>query len=375
MHMNDFGERKSGRFTTTLQGNAAFIPDPLMALDLPITWQLASQLSAADAAVAEAVGACRRQLNPSLVIRPFQRNEAILSSRIEGTIATPQELAVMEADPAAGLRGSEDAKEVHNYLRALDLGIEQLATLPLSLRLIRNLHECLMKGVRGEEKTPGEFRRDQVSIGKKGQTEKEARFVPPPPLDMVSCLDDFERFLHTDRYPSLIRMAIMHYQFEAIHPFGDGNGRTGRLLMALFLQAEKRTESPIVYLSPFFERNDREYRDLLLSVSTHGTWIEWVSFVLGGIVSQCQEATRRIGELDVLATDFKARIRKAPGPLQAVVEDLFFSPIIHADMIAAKYGVSHQTAMNWIGRLQEAGILNGAQKSGRRTLYIAKELL
>lgn len=342
-------------------------------------WDLVRLLSQADAAVAEATGACRRHINPLIVLRPFQRNEAILSSRIEGTIATARDVAVLEAkagkDPLHSKRHSADTREVANYLDALDLGIARLAEIPLSLRLIRDIHRRLMSGVRGEENTPGEFRRHQAAIGKPGQNEQEARFVPPPPQEMMACLDDFEKFLHSEAYPPLIKMALAHYQFEAIHPFGDGNGRTGRLLIPLMLLSEQRLGSPVLYLSPYFEKNDREYRDHLLAISQKGTWREWITFVLRGVVSQCKETIARLDELDTLLKDYRDRVTDAPGPLQAIIDDLLMRAVISADMIVQKYGVSHQTAINWIRRLQAAKVLTDSLKSGRETIYIAGRLL
>ncbi len=377
MDPKTFGDNKTGRFLPTLLGNSAFVPDPLVKLEVPLDWSLVRLLSEADAAVSEVTGACRRHINPLLVLRPFQRREAILSSRIEGTITTARELVAMEAKPEkeAEREHTSETREVRNYLDALDLGINRLSEIPLSLRLIRELHKRLMDGVRGERNTPGEFRKHQAAIGKEGQSEKDARFVPPPPQEMHACLDDFEKFLHDDRYPPLVKMAIMHYQFETIHPFGDGNGRTGRLLIPLCLLSDERMDRPVLYLSPYFEKHDQEYRDHLLAISQRGTWTEWISFVLRGVVVQCKDTIERLNTLEQMLSDYKARVQQAPGELQAIVEELFALPAVTTEAILKKFPVSHQTAMNWIRRLQTVGILNDTMKSGRHTLYICRELL
>lgn len=375
MDIKDFDQRKTGRFVPTIMGHPAFVPDPLSKLELPLAWPLINLLSEADAAVAQVAGACSRQINPALVLRPFQRQEAILSSRIEGTITTAKELAVLEAKPEREDSPASDTKEVRNYLAALDQGLLRLAKVPLSLGLIRELHATLMKGVRGEDNRPGEFRQHQAAIGKTGQTEKEARFVPPPPKEMLECLYDFEKFIHTDKYPPLLKMAVVHYQFETIHPFGDGNGRTGRLLIPLMMLAERRMDNPVLYLSAYFEANDAAYRDHLLSISQHGSWSEWIMFFLRGVIAQSRATTKRLGELDVLLDSYCKKVMKAPGPLQQIIEDLFTLPVVSAESISKKYSVSHQTAMNYIRRLEKETILDDSIKNGREMMFVATALL
>lgn len=371
---------KTGKLVPTLEGNLAFVPHPLRSIRLPaLPWDVLRLLSDADAAVAEVAGACSRKLTPFVVMRPFQREEAILSSKIEGTITTAKQLALMEARPDQDSQLDEedqkDTREVHNYLAALDHGINRLKDLSLSLRLIKELHKKLMTGVRGEEKRPGEFRVHQNAIGKKGQTEKQARFVPPPPNEMMACLDDFEKYLHENKHPPLIKLALMHYQFETIHPFGDGNGRTGRLLIPLLLLAEGRMDNPVLYMSSYLQGHDAEYRDLLLSVSQKATWLEWINFFLQGVVEQCKKTTIRLAFLEKTREEFKNKMQKGPGPLQAIVDDLFGIPVLSADDITRKYKVSHQTAMNWIRRLQGAHILDDQFRSGRENLFLCGRLL
>jgi len=375
MDQKDFGPTRTGHFVPTLMGHVAFVPNKLAGLDLKLTWSEINLLTEASAAVAEVSGACSKHINPLLVLRPFQRREAILSSRIEGTITSAKELATLEVQNSPTSGPVTETQEVQNYLNALDAGIKRLQSLPISLRLIRELHGILMDGVRCEDSRPGEFRQHQAAIGKKGQSEKEARFVPPPPHDMLQCLDDFEKFLHLDRFPTLIKMAIAHYQFETIHPFGDGNGRTGRLLIPLLLLADKKMDRSFLYLSPYLEANDEVYRDHLLAISQNGTWNSWIQFFLTGVISQSRDTIKRLEKLMLIYADFRARVTKAPGALQGIVDDLFSVPAITAEKIADKYKVSHQTAMNYVRKLQGKGILDEQQKVGRQIMYFAMTLV
>src|SRR6266436_2112719 len=238
-------------------GYRAYVPEPLPPR---FEWSagLAAALSAADRAVGRLAGEGRRLPNPHLLIRPFVRREAVLSSRIEGTQATLGELLAAEAG-AAVERSPDDLREVANYVTALEYGIERLKTLPLSLRLVRELHERLMAGVRDSHATPGEFRRSQNWIGKPGATLNQASYVPPPPDALGEQLASWERFLHDRTQPPLVHAALMHYQFEAIHPFLDGNGRVGRLLITLLLCEREVLPAPLLYLSAFFEATRKDY--------------------------------------------------------------------------------------------------------------------
>jgi Fic family protein len=236
----DFHRDAPGRLLNTPQGYTAFVPNPLPpAIELK---QHLADLSRADRLVGELRGVARNLPNPHLLIGPFMRREAVLSSRIEGTQASLSDLFFFEA---SGGQNAEiaDVREVANYVRALEFGLKRMEKLPLSLRLIREMHAELMHGVRGEHMTPGEFRRSQNWIGPPGCTLTEAVFVPPPVEEMVTALDAFEKYLHADStLPPLVRLALIHYQFEAIHPFLDGNGRIGRLLITLLLWSPGRKE-------------------------------------------------------------------------------------------------------------------------------------
>ena len=272
--------RPHGRMVNCPGGYRAYVPGPLPP---PLAWtsEFALVLSEADRAVGRLAGEGRRLPNPHIVIRPFVRREAVLSSRIEGTQATLGELLAAQAG-AAVERSPADLREVGNYVTALEYGIERLTTLPLSLRLVREIHERLMSGVRGDVAAPGEFRRSQNWIGPAGCVLDDATYVPPPPSELMQCLGDWEKFLHDESLPSLVHAALAHAQFEAIHPFLDGNGRMGRLLITLLLVDGDVIPSPLLYLSAYFERTREEYYSRLLGITERGEWEEWAGLLPGG---------------------------------------------------------------------------------------------
>jgi Fic family protein len=237
--------------------------------------------------------------NPHLLIGPLLRREAVQSSRIEGTQASLSDVLLDEATPAqSATPKSDDLREVRNYVAALEHGIARLGELPLSLRLVKELHGRLMNGVRGDQATPGEFRRTQNWIGPAGSNLMNAPYVPPPVDEMTELLADWERYLHLhDRTPDLVQCAIMHEQFEAIHPFLDGNGRVGRLMITLFLIERGRLSRPLLYLSDFIERHRQDYYDLLQRVRTHGEWIPWIRYFLTGVGETARDAAARARRL------------------------------------------------------------------------------
>jgi len=262
----EFINGKSGQLVQTSRGYLAYVPNPLEP-KIELTLSIVKELSAADRALSELAGIARTLPDPHILIGPFLRREAVLSSRIEGTQASYSDLLFFEA---ARLREKEvpDVREVSNYVKAAEYGLARLSTLPISLRLIREMHQRLMTGVRGEIQTPGEFRRSQNWIGPAGCTLSDATYVPPPVEEMENALDGFEKYLHApSEMPALIRLALIHYQFESIHPFLDGNGRVGRLLVTLLLCAEKLLPQPLLYLSAYFERYRDDYYQHLLAAS------------------------------------------------------------------------------------------------------------
>ena len=297
MDTESFRNSPAGRVVHAAGEYWAFVPNPLPP-KLAWTSELVVTLSEADRALGELAGLGRSLPNPHLLIRPFVRREAVLSSRIEGTQSTLFDLYAYEAVQLSMFKPPPDVREVYNYVRALEHGMARLPTLPLSLRLIREIHAHLMEGVRGEHQTPGEFRRSQNWIGPPGCTLTDARFVPPPVPEMQESLHALETFLHASpTLPPLMRLGLIHYQFEAIHPFLDGNGRVGRLLITLLLCAWDLLSEPLLYLSAYFDAHRQDYYDLLLRVSQHGAWEDWLTFFLRGIATQAQDSVARAGRL------------------------------------------------------------------------------
>ncbi len=308
-------------------GYQAFSPKPLpppLSLDRPLVVLLAE----AERALGRLSGIGTTLPNPYLLINPFVRREAVLSSRIEGIQASLSDLFFFEAASSAPIK-APDVLEVANYVRALEHGLRLDRTLPMSLRLIREMHRILMTGVRGAHLTPGEFRTTQNWIGPAGCTLADAIIVPPPVPEMKEALDAFEKHLHAPSdLPPLIRLALIHYQFEAIHPFLDGNGRIGRLLISLLLCEWMLLPSPLLYLSAFLERRRQEYYGRLLAVSQKGEWEAWVGFFLSGVAEQSQDAVARAARLRALQAEYHARLQRARSSalLLKLVDGLFDHP-------------------------------------------------
>lgn len=366
------------------QGGAArpFVPDPLPPV-MEVNLELMSALSEADRALAELAGAGRNMTNPRVFISPFVRREAVLSSRIEGTQATATDVYAFEAGQLSlpELRSfprRSDAQEVLNYVRALEYGLVRVGELPLSLRLVRELHEILMGGVRGEEYTPGEFRRTQNWVGPPGCSIEDATFVPPPVREMHGALDSFERYLHAeDVYPPLVRLALVHYQFEAIHPFLDGNGRVGRLLISLMLVEWDLLPLPLLYLSAFFERYKQDYYELLLAVSTRGAWREWVMFFLRGVGEQSRDALQKANRLQDLQIEWRERLTQArtSALLPRLADRLFDTPIITIPEAQRILDVTYSSARNNVEKLVGAGILRQVGEGSYGKVFLADEIL
>lgn len=386
MNPQDFGSNAPGRVIQVGSGEAAywaFAPTGLPP-SLDFNPALVQALSAADRALGELAGLGRMLPNPNLLINPFIRREAVLSSRIEGTQANVADLYAYEAGqlPLPGFESpppESDVREVLNYVHALEYGIQRLSSLPMSLRFIRELHEKLMDGVRGEHLTPGEFRRSQNWIGAPGCTLNEATYVPPPITEMPACLHALEAYIHeeTSLYPPLIRTALLHYQFEAIHPFLDGNGRIGRLLITLLLVHWEILPMPLLYLSAYFEQNRQSYYDHLAAVSYSGEWEAWIRFFLDGVTQQAKDAARRAKQLQDLRESWHIRVRaqRGTGLMHDTVDFLAERPIITANAIVSKFGVTHPTAMSTLRRLAELGIVAEITGAQRNQQYLTSEIL
>jgi len=376
MNPNDFRSPEAGQVILTQNGYHAFIPAPLPP-NLVWSLPLISALSEAERDLSRLAALAGAFPFPRLLIQPFMRREAVLSSRIEGTRATLAELYTYESTQLSFLELGDDVREVHNYVTALDYGLERLKTLPISLRLIREIHEKLMHGVRGGNLTPGEFRRTQNWIGPAGSTIMTATYVPPPVDEMNQALGDLEKFIHTStEVPVLARAAMIHYQFEALHPFLDGNGRVGRLLMALLFTEWNILSEPLLNLSVYFERYRQEYYDNLLAVSQRGDWEAWLRFFLRGVSSQAQDSLVRMQQLEAIRTKYEPLVKSDRNSerMGAVLDFLFARPILSAKQLAESVSMPFKTARQYIEKLAKAGILREVTGNARNQIYRADEI-
>jgi Fic family protein len=353
---------------------SAFVPAPLPPA-LVWTPRLIRVLSDADRLIGRLAGEGGRMANPHLLLRPFVRREAVLSSRIEGTQATLGELLAAEAGAVVN-RSPEDLREVGNYVTALEYGILRLKKLPLCVRLIRELHKKLMTGVRGENAAPGHFRTTQNWIGKPGSTLETATYIPPPPGKVETCLEVWEKFLYDSELPPLATIAMAHYQFEAIHPFLDGNGRVGRLLITLFLIERKILPAPLLYLSAFFEASRREYYEGLRAVSERGAWQEWLEYFLQGIARMSEDAVSRTTRINDLIAIWRKKVagESTNTPLW-VIELLASNPFITTTSVSKRLGVAFTTIQRAIERLEANGIVQRTSDAKRNRVYCARALL
>ncbi len=364
----------AGRWIKAAQGYRAFHPN-----DLPpiLNWKppLLRALSDADHRLGCLAGEGRHLPSPHLLIRPFVRREAVYSSRIEGTRATLGELLAAESGVAVE-RSPADLREVGNYVVALEFGVERLKTLPLSLRLVRELHGKLLAGVRGEHATPGEFRRSQNWVGPPGCTLEDASYVPPPPGELMAFLGRWESFLHERSLPPLIQAALMHYQFEAIHPFLDGNGRVGRLLITLFLVERRLLPTPLLYLSAFFDATRRDYYEGLQAVTERGDWDGWLRYFLNGVSRQAEDALNRTERMNELLAQWRGRLSGGGSKVPLLLLDLIgANPYLTVRGAEKRLRVAYNTALRGIEKLLKAGVLEEVSQSKRDRVYCAKALL
>jgi Fic family protein len=332
----------------------AFVPNPL-----PPNWDwpasLWTLLVDARCALASLDGTGKHLPNPDILLQPIQRREAQLSSKLEGTITDPPQQVLFEASPRYPTSPNDPNnayREVYNYRQALRSRLEGRNDLPLSLRLIRDLHRVLMNGVRGSDQTPGEFRTIQNQIG------WPARFVPPPPQYLNETLNAFESYMHgVDDYNPIVRAFLAHYQFEAIHPFRDGNGRVGRLLLSFMIAEFGHLSSQWLYMSAFFEKRKSQYMDLLLSVSTTGDWESWIRFCLEGVVVQSVDTEKRCEKLLALHRDFHGRLKAGSVRLSNLIDRLFKSPVIGVTQYSKEFNVSYPTARSDLKKLEHLGVV------------------
>jgi Fic family protein len=316
--------------------------------------------------------------NPYILISPYVRREAVHSSRIEGTQASLDDLFYFEAAEIIKPEKS-DVKEVHNYILAMEEGLRLLADLPISVRLIRRIHEVLMKDVRSESAAPGELRRSQNWIGPSGCTLNDATFIPPAVEDMKEALSDWEKYLHSNPSdPPLIQCALMHYQFEAIHPFLDGNGRIGRLLIAFLLCERGILSQPLLYLSSYLDRFRDEYYARLLAVSQKGNWQGWFEFFLRGVSEQSKIAindSRAIIELHWEYRDTLEKLKKIPSSSYKILDALFENPVLSIAKLSKRWNIPYNSVKTAVLRLVDVGILRLVPGFKRRRLYFAPKLL
>ena len=362
--MNATGNKgfRAGRYLQQPVGYRAFIPAPLPP-DPPVdlSGRLRDQLSKADYALGRLDGAILTLPNPDLFVFMYVRKEAVISSQIEGTQSSLQNLLIAEAqlfDPGM----PKDVHEVANYVRAMNHGLARLAELPVSVRLIREIHSELMKGVRGGDVTPGELRASQNWIGPAGCTLTEAIFVPPPPHEVPQALADLERFLHTDdSLPALVQVGLAHAQFETIHPFLDGNGRIGRLLIAFLLTEKRLLTKPVLYLSHYFKRHRAEYYDRLQEVREAGDWEGWLEFFLSGVIEVSREATETAAAILRMREEYRAKITehlgRAAGNGHQVMNRLFDRPIVTVATVREWLVITPAGANQIVARLVRIGLL------------------
>lgn len=364
----------AGRYITCSTGYKAYLPDPLPPL---INWDLSlvNILSEADMLLGRLAGEGGKLPNPHILIRPFIAREAVLSSRIEGTQATLGDVLADHAGVPVEI-ASGDLREVNNYIIALEYGIERLKEFPLSLRLLREIHGKLMDHVRGHNAIPGGFRRSQNWIGVPGCTLATASYVPPCPEHLMDCLDSFEKFLNDRSLPPLIQIALAHYQFEAIHPFLDGNGRVGRLLITLFLVERGILPTPLLYLSAFFEATRSEYYELLAAVTKKGDWHSWLIYFLNGVARQSEDAISRASRINKLLDTWRKKTAGFATTLpNQLIDQLAMNPFMTVKQTAEKMEVSYTTIQRAIRKLEELNIVREISGGKRNRVYCAEAIL
>lgn len=374
MQREKFTNQKTGQLVQAYTPHLdwAFLPDPL-----PPAWKIDERLwpllVEARTALATLDGIGRTLPNPDLLLQPLQQREALTSSSLEGTHASPQELLLFELEPKVPQSGDDKVNawlEVANYRVALQEGYKALDGAEFSLGLIRQLHLWLLHGVRGEDKSPGTFRDIQVHIG------SDRRYVPTPPVHLAQALEAFERAIRAvpPGFDPLVYAYLVHYQFEAIHPFKDGNGRVGRLLLALMTWKLCGLSKPWLYMSPFFERYKDEYINRMFNISADGSWHDWVEFCLRGTIETAKDASQRCDELRNLRHEFGERIADGNGRVHQIVEGLFFKPLVTIPTTAQRLGVSYPTAKNDIEFLIEKGVLVQVEGTKNPVSYFSPEI-
>jgi Fic family protein len=372
---SDFTAEAPGSLVDIGGGSVAFVPGSLPPR-IEWTGPLVQALSAADRSIGQLAGVGRSLTNPHLLIRPFLQKEAVLSSRIEGTRASFPDLLLFDIEPERRSAEVSDVREVRNYVLALQQGLKMIDTVPIGTRVFCELHRTLLNGVRGAGGA-GELRRIQVHLGA-SQRIADATFIPAPANEIPRLLGDLEKFIHTNHEsPALLRLAMIHYQFEAIHPFHDGNGRIGRLLISLLTSSEQLLPQPLLYLSAFFERHRDDYYKHLLRVSTNGSWNDWFLYFLEAVREQSLAAIATTNRLTDLRASFHARLHtpRATGLLLKLTDTLFNSPALTIPQAAQLLGVTYRSAQQNVERLVKAEILREMTGQKRTRAFICDAIV
>lgn len=351
---------------------------PYRAEKLPIrnlqVGELVSLVGRANADLARYDGLLQGIVNPGILLSPLATQEAVLSSKIEGTIATLDEVLELEAGQKYGEQKTHDIQEIINYRQALILATDQLIERPITLGFVKQIHKMLMDSVRGQHKSPGQFRKDQNWIGRPGSPIEEATFIPPTPLKLLDHLEAWEKYLRGTEVDPLVQTAIVHAQFELIHPFKDGNGRIGRLLIPLFLYAKKVLSSPMFYLSAYLEAHRSEYYGRLLAVSQDRDWEGWIAFFLEATSIQALDNANKVKRVMSLYEEMKESIRRVTHSQHSIqaLDAIFARPIFQTSNFVERTGIAKQTAMPILRLLREAEILKAIRESsGRRPAILA----
>lgn len=362
------------RRTPGRHGYVAYFPSPIPR-DVDLSASTIRLLADAESSLGRLAGVGQLVPNPYLLIRPYLLREALSSTRIEGTQASLAD--VFEAQ-ASGESPNADVEEVLNYIEALEWGLGQLGKLPLGVRLIREMHRRLLAGVRGRERTPGRFRRTQNWVGESGSTIETARFVPPPPAELPALLADWERYAHeTAEVPLLVQNALLHYQFETLHPFLDGNGRTGRLLSVFLLVEHGRLPAPLLYLSAYLEHDRTRYYEALQAVRERGETLPWIELFLTAVHTQATDAVARAGRIVELRERYRAAAAKiASSKAMALVDLVCETPIVSSRAVEARLGVTRPTALKLLRQLEKLGVLEQGRPGPRgQRRYLAGDLM
>ena len=367
---------RAGRYIQQPARFRAFIPSPLPPEPpIVVSPEMQVLLSKADRALGRLDGSIQTLPHPDLFVFMYVRKEAVLSSQIEGTQSSIQDVLAAEAQILSPDR-PKDVDEVVNYVRAMKYGLKRLEELPVSVRLIREIHAEMLKGVRGQHLTPGDIRTSQNWIGPVGCSLNEATFVPPPPHEVAKHLGDLEIFLHSDiQLPMLIRIGLAHVQFETIHPFLDGNGRVGRLLIAFLLCEQEILLKPVLYLSHYFKQHRQQYYDHLQAVRDRGSWEEWIIFFLQGVIEVSKQATETARRILMLRETHRStiteRFGRAAGNGHRVLEYLYEHPILSTNEVRDLIGTTYAAANELVGKFVSNGILREitGQARNRKFMY------